>query len=179
MMKTYLSLFLIIAFFETGYGQVGKRVAKPDNGANQSKTTGYEKPKSDLDTLKLNKTLLMTKVAAVNNYPDPAGVIESSGLLKLSPSQLTKLNDIKSAMEFKAKEMEGFIDQQEKKLNNLFASGKAEEGAIIYYTNKLGLYDGELRNAYLQAYLKTRYVLTPAQLKKYAQLDVDTKKTRN
>ena len=73
----------------------------------------------------------MIKVAAVNNYPDPADVIENSRLLKLSPSQLTKLKGIKSAMEFKTKEMERFIDQQEKKLNNLFASAKAEEGAII------------------------------------------------
>ena len=73
----------------------------------------------------------MTKVAIVNNYPDPVCTVKHSSVLKLSPSQLTKLKGIKSAMEFKTKEMERFIDQQEKKLNNLFASAKAEEGAII------------------------------------------------
>ena len=91
----------------------------------------------------------MVKVAEVNNYPGPNRVIKISNHLKLSPAQLNKLITIKSSLEFKMKEMDGFINQQEKKLNDLFASGKAEEGSIIYYTNKLGLYEGELRNAYL------------------------------
>lgn len=178
-MKRILFLIFFIAFCKVCFSQNdykkfsenGKKVTELPLNKNQSEATA--------DSNRLTKTVEMVKVAEVNNYPDPCRVIEISKHLKLSPAQLSKLTTIKSSLEFKAKEMDGFINQQEKKLNDLFASKKAEEGSIIYYTNKLGLYEGELRNAYLQAHLKTRYVLTPAQLIKYSQLEATGKKSNN
>jgi hypothetical protein len=63
-----------------------------------------------------------------------------------------------------------FILAEEAKLDALFSSGKATDGSVIYYSNQIGLFLGELRNAHLQAHLKTRNILTAAQIKKYNTL---------
>lgn len=112
----------------------------------------------------------MTDVAEVNNYPAPAQALALEEGLKLSTTQKQQLEAAVEALDFKAKEMGRFILQHEKKLNELFSTAKANEGSLIYYCNQIGLYQGELRNAHLQAHLKARRILTPDQLKKYARL---------
>ncbi|HEY1025202.1 MAG TPA: hypothetical protein VGE26_08570 [Sphingobacteriaceae bacterium] len=116
------------------------------------------------------KEMGFARVAKLNGYPSPLEVNQLGKELKLSTSQKAQLEKIIDAWRFKAKEMGGFIVAQEAKLNTLFASGKISDGAVIYYTNKIGLYWGEVRNAHLQAYLKTRSVLTAEQLRKYNRL---------
>lgn len=181
-MRQILFLTLLVLSCKLSFSQSDLKKSKVQNSKAANELLSINKQATTLaivDSSKLSKTGEMVKVAEVNNYPDPSKVIEISKPLKLTPAQLNKLTTIKSSLEFKAKEMDKFINQQEKKLNDLFASGKAEEGSIIYYTNKLGLYEGELRNAYLQAHLKTRYVLTPVQLKKYNELEGLGKKVNN
>jgi len=181
-MKQILLFSFFTIFSSVGFSQTEARKSKVNQNKSPTATLASTEPVKIAglpDSSKLTKAVQMVKVAEVNNYPGPSRVIKISNHLKLSPAQLNKLITIKSSLEFKTKEMDGFINQQQKKLNDLFASGKAEEGSIIYYTNKLGLYEGELRNAYLQAHLKTRYVLTPAQLKKYSQLESPAKKSTN
>lgn len=125
--------------------------------------------------LKYGREMGMADVAAVNRYPVPDQVKQLAGELKLSASQKTELEKILAAREFKAREMGGFILAQETRLNGLFESGKATDGSVIYYTNKIGLYLGELRNAHLQAYLKTRKILTAEQIRRYYQIKAATK----
>lgn len=112
----------------------------------------------------------MGRVAELNNYPAPGEVMKMGQKLGLSATQKSQLNKILDAWRFKTREMGGFILAQETKLNSLFAAGKATDGAVIYYTNKIGLYLGELRNAHLQAHLKTRNTLTREQIRKYYQI---------
>ena len=75
-------------------------------------------------------------------------------------------------MNRKAKEMNNFILAQEDKLNTLFKEQKVNDGSLIFYTNKIGALQGELRNAYLKAYIATKKVFTTNQLNKYKQLVV-------
>ena len=109
--------------------------------------------------------------AEINNYPAPEKVLALWKELTLSSSQIAQLKAAVEALRFKAKEMGRFILQHEKKLNDLFATGKINEGSVIYYSNQIGLYQGELRNAHLQSHLKARRILTPDQLKKYSRLN--------
>lgn len=118
----------------------------------------------------------MAKPAELNNFPAPARVLAFEKDLKLTATQKTQLRAAVEALDFKAKEMGRFILQHEKKLNDLFSTAKANEGSLIYYCNQIGLYQGELRNAHLQAYLKARRILTPDQLKKYSRLKGDSNK---
>ncbi len=112
----------------------------------------------------------MARAAELNNYPSPARVLNYQNQLKLSQSQINQLQAAVKSLDFKAREMGRFILQNEKKLNELFYSKKANEGNLIYFSNQIGLYQGELRNAHLQAHLKAFRLLTPDQLKKYAQI---------
>lgn len=60
--------------------------------------------------------------------------------------------------------------KNEKALDALFKSKKLDDGTLIFYTNRYGLYQGELRNAILQAYVKVQAILDATQRKKYEQL---------
>jgi Spy/CpxP family protein refolding chaperone len=113
----------------------------------------------------------MARPAELNNYPSPAKALALAKELKLNDSQKAQLQAAEEALDFKAKEMGRFILQHEKKLNDLFSTGKANEGSVIYYCNQIGLYQGELRNAHLQAHLKARRILTVEQLKKISRVN--------
>ena len=118
----------------------------------------------------------MAKPAELNNYPAPQKVLSFEKDLKLSSTQKSQLKAAVEALDFKAREMGRFILQHEKQLNDLFATGKVNEGSLIYYCNQIGLYQGELRNAHLQAHLKVKRILTPDQQKKYSRLKADINK---
>jgi Spy/CpxP family protein refolding chaperone len=119
---------------------------------------------------KMGKDPGMAKAADMNNYPGPMHVLNWEKELKLSVNQKSQIQSIYDIMKKKTAEMGDLIFKEEKKLNDLFASGKANEGSIIYYSNKIGLLQGELRNTYLQAHLKTQQMLTIDQVKKYRKL---------
>jgi len=123
---------------------------------------------------KYGREMGMARVAELNNYPAPEEVRKMEKKLSLTRAQNVQLQKVIDAWKFKAREMGGFILAQETKLNGLFAAGKATDGAVIYYTNKIGLYLGELRNAHLQAHLKTRNLLTREQVRKYYQLKAES-----
>lgn len=124
--------------------------------------------------LKYGGEMGMARVAELNNYPAPEEVSKMDKKLGLTNAQKSQLVKVVDAWRFKAREMGGFILVQETKLNSLFAAGKATDGAVIYYTNKIGLYLGELRNAHLQAHLKTRNLLTREQIRKYYQIKAES-----
>jgi len=58
-----------------------------------------------------------------------------------------------------------------KKLDDLFKTHKVDDGVIIFYTNRYGLYQGELKNALLQACYKTEELLSAGQLKQLEILE--------
>ena len=63
------------------------------------------------------------------------------------------------------------IIHNEKKLDTLFKSKQADDGTIIFYTNRYGLYLGEIRNAVLQACYKTENILSDEQIRKLESLE--------
>ncbi|MGV8879516.1 MAG: hypothetical protein ACOH2A_10835 [Sphingobacteriaceae bacterium] len=112
----------------------------------------------------------MGKVAELNHFPAPQKVFELKSKLSLNMQQEADLQEIVKKLNFKVKEMGAFMIKNERMLDSLFRIGKVNDGLIIYYTNRYGLYEGELRNAILQAHLKTKKILKPAQLRKYDRL---------
>ena len=66
--------------------------------------------------------------------------------------------------------MNNFLITNERVMDSLFRYKKINNGTLIFYTNRYGLYQGELRNALLQACVKTEAVLTSTQIKKYNAL---------
>ena len=86
------------------------------------------------------------------------------------PSQVAALNGITTELKRKKIEMGNFIVTNETKLDALFRAKKISESDLIYYTNRYGLYQGELRNAILNAALNTNNLLSPQQVNKLQAL---------
>lgn len=113
----------------------------------------------------------MALAAVLNHYPLPDSALKYKVQLGLNPEQLTKLKDISSTLRRKKLEMGDNIIHNEKKLDTLFKIKQVDDGTIIFYTNRYGLYLGEIRNAVLQACYKTENILSDEQIKKLERLE--------
>ena len=158
-----------------GVGQLAKTKATvkapaPDVGLKYS-------PIKTIDDKKYNGYLNgddmddMSLAGEMNHYPLPDKALKYKAQLQLNPGQIAKLKDIVANLNRKKKEMGGNIINNEKTLDSLFRTHEVDEGNLIFYTNRYGLYQGELRNAILQACLKTRDILSEVQIKKLESLE--------
>jgi hypothetical protein len=112
----------------------------------------------------------MPLVAELNHFPMPDKVIKYKREIDLSPIQVTKIGAIAKELQRKRLEMGVFIIRNERALDSLFKKQRLDNGTIIFYTNRYGLYQGELRNAILQACFNTGELLAPQQIKKLETL---------
>jgi hypothetical protein len=108
----------------------------------------------------------MGLVAELNSFPTPERALKYKKEIDLSPNQIAALTKINTELKRKKMEMGSFIVTNETKLDNMFRTRKINESELIFYTNRYGLYQGELRNAILQAALKTQQLLSPQQVNK-------------
>ena len=113
----------------------------------------------------------MSAVAELNHYPMPDKALQYKKQLDLSPIQVGKLTAISTELHRKRVEMGGNIITNEKKMDDLFKNNQVDEGVIIFYTNRYGLYQGEIRNAILQACYKTEQLLSAGQVKLLEKLE--------
>jgi hypothetical protein len=113
----------------------------------------------------------MALVGVLNHYPLPDSALKYKVQLGLNPGQITKLKDIAAGLHQKKVEMGGNIIHNEMMLDTLFKNKQIADGTIIFYTNRYGLYLGEIRNAVLQACYKTENILSEVQIKKLESLE--------
>lgn len=109
-------------------------------------------------------------VADRNQYPSPQKVLFWQKELQLNDRQKSTITLINNELKRKVNEMNIFLITNERTMDSLFRYKKINNGTLIFYTNRYGLYQGELRNALLQACVKTETVLTSTQIKKYNTL---------
>ena len=112
----------------------------------------------------------MSLAAELNHYPLPDKVIKLKREINLSPIQVTKISAIAKELHRKKVEMGLIIINNEKTIDSLFRVNKFDNGSLIFYANRYGLYQGELRNAILQACLATRGFLSQQQVTKFESL---------
>ncbi len=105
----------------------------------------------------------MSLAAELNHYPLPDKAIKYKREIDLSPIQITKISAIAKELHRKILEMGLIIINNEKTIDCLFRSNRFDNGSLIFYANRYGLYQGELRNAILQACLATRALLSQQQ----------------
>ncbi len=112
----------------------------------------------------------MAKVAEINHYPLPDKVLKLKKELDLSPIQIKNIEAANNYMHRRRLQIGGSVVSTERALDSLFRTNKVDDGNIIFYTNRYGLYQGELKNAILQACLATEKQLTPQQIKRFEAL---------
>lgn len=113
----------------------------------------------------------MSLAGDLNHYPSPDNVLKYKKQLDLSPIQVGQLTKLSSELHRKKIEMGANIIRNEKMLDSLFHSRYIDEGSLIFYTNRSGLYYGEMKGAILMACYNTEKLLTPAQIKKLEALE--------
>jgi hypothetical protein len=112
----------------------------------------------------------MAAAGELNHYPMPDKVLKLSNQLDLSAVQIKKITEINTLMHRRRLQIGGSIISNEKTLDSLFRHKKVSDGSLIFYTNRHGLYQGELKNAILQACLATEKLLSPQQIAKLEAL---------
>lgn len=131
------------------------------------RTISLEQYKAYMDGVDINN---MATVAELNHYPNPQKTIDWKKELILTADQLKQITAINVELTRKMKEMGGLMIKNETVVDELFRSKKPDDGNLIFYTNRYGLYQGEMRNAILQAYVKVRNILNFTQRLKYNEL---------
>jgi hypothetical protein len=151
-----------------------KFMQKPAAGATVTK--GPHSPVRSLSDEKYSALLKgegfddMSLVGEINHYPLPDKALKYKVPLGLNPGQVTKLKELATNLQRKKVEMGQNIIRNEKMLDTLFRTKQIVDGTIIFYTNRYGLYMGEVRNAVLQACLSTEAILSEVQIRKLESL---------
>jgi hypothetical protein len=112
----------------------------------------------------------MSLAGEMNGFPLPDKALKFKDELGLSKEQVTKLTAMAKELRRKKLEMGLIIINNERTLDSIFRYNRLDNGSLIFFTNRYGLYQGELRNAILQACLATKTLLSPQQLKWYKGL---------
>jgi len=163
-MKYLLLLFIMPTFFCSVNAQV------------PADTTAKHSPLKTLSDVQYNALISgediygMSLAAELNHYPLPDKVLKFKKQLALDAAQLGKLTAIVKEFHRKKLEMGLIIIRNERTLDSIFKYNRLDNGSLIFYANRYGLYQGELRNTILQACLATKGLLSAAQLKKYEAL---------
>jgi hypothetical protein len=112
----------------------------------------------------------MAMVAEMNHYPMPDKVLKLKKELDLSPIQIKNIETANNYMRRRRLQIGGSVISTERAIDSLFRTRKMDDGKLIFYTNRYGLYQGELKNAILQACFATEKQLTPQQIKRFEAL---------
>ena len=109
----------------------------------------------------------MALPAELNRYPGPRHVLELAAELELSPEQDVETRRLFARMQSEAVPLGEAVVAQEAELEQLFASGVAEESALRAAVAETARLRGELRFTHLKYHLAMRPLLTPAQVAAY------------
>lgn len=112
----------------------------------------------------------LARVAEMNRYPLPDRVLKYRTELDLSPIQVKKITEASAYLRRRRLQIGGSVIDTEKQLDSMFRYNKVQDGSLIFYATRYGSYQGELRNAVLQACLSTQKLLSQQQLTKLESL---------
>ena len=113
------------------------------------------------------KGMGFAKTAELNHYPGPMHVLEQAELLQLSEKQKQRTREILAAMKAEARRLGALYVEKERELDRLFASGEIKKETLRSLLEQIGRLQAEIRGVHLQAHLKQKAILTPAQVATY------------
>lgn len=108
--------------------------------------------------------------AELNGYPGPKHVLELADELELSGEQRDAVSEVFDGMLRKAIDLGFEVVAAERRLDALFAQGRATPEALRAALEELEDLRADLRYTHLAAHLETKALLTEHQLHRYNQL---------
>ena len=124
----------------------------------------------EIDDLKAGRGMGLALAAELNGYPGPAHVLELSEKLALSPEQKERIQKLFESMKAESTPIGARLIEQESALDQQFASRSITPDALKKATTQIGATQAELRNAHLKYHLEMALILSPDQMKQYAEL---------
>jgi hypothetical protein len=120
--------------------------------------------------LKAGRGMGLALPAELNGYPGPVHVLELGDRLGLTGEQRTRVEELHAAMKAETVPLGERLIAQETDLDRLFATRSVTPASLQAATAAIGATQGSLRLAHLRHHLSTLEVLTPEQVRQYAEL---------
>jgi hypothetical protein len=108
--------------------------------------------------------------AELNGYPGPAHVLEHSDVLQLTGEQARRTRELFEAMQAEAISIGERLIAQETELDRAFAEKTITAPKLAETLAEIGATQGALRATHLRYHLSQAALLTPHQLRRYAEL---------
>ncbi len=124
----------------------------------------------ELDDLRMGRGMGFSKAAELNGYPGPRHVLDHAEALALTPAQMRETEALFGRMQVRAKALGAQLIAAEQSLDQLFASGEADEATLDKATEKAARIRGQLRAVHLNAHRAQRALLAPQQIAAYDRL---------
>src|SRR6478735_6009402 len=123
-----------------------------------------------IDDLKAGRGMALALAAALTGYPGPSHVLELSEKLALSPAQKQRIQKLFESMKAESTPIGARLIEQEGALDQQFARRSITPDTLKEATTQIGATQAELRNAHLKYHLETAQILSPDQMRQYAEL---------
>ena len=120
--------------------------------------------------LRAGRGMGLALAAELNGYPGPMHVLEHADALGLTPEQRRRTQALYEGMKAEAVAFGERLIAQESALDRAFAARTITPQALAEATAAIGATQGALRAAHLRHHLAQVEVLTPEQLRRYAEL---------
>lgn len=125
---------------------------------------------ADREGLLKGQEMDLAAIAEMYSLPSPRQVIALKAELGLTRDQLKRAEAAEKVVASAATAKGEEIVQAEEELAAMFELGTANEKLVRTKVDQIGKARAELRFMHLQAYLRIKQILTPDQLKQYAEL---------
>jgi Spy/CpxP family protein refolding chaperone len=116
------------------------------------------------------KGMGFAKAAELNGYPGPVHVLELARELELTAEQKDQTEALFRRMQTQASDAGRRLVDEERRLDQLFASRSISAALLHEETAKIASLQGEIRQAHLHAHIEQRAILSDTQSMKYWHL---------
>jgi Spy/CpxP family protein refolding chaperone len=120
--------------------------------------------------LQAGRGMGLALAAELNGYPGPMHVLEHSNALDLSEAQRAKTQEFMAGVKAEAVPLGEQLIAQEARLDRQFADKTITPAGLTAALQEIGGTQAALRAAHLKYHLLAAELLTPAQLRRYAEL---------
>jgi Spy/CpxP family protein refolding chaperone len=120
--------------------------------------------------LRAGRGMGLALAAELNGYPGPAHVLELADALELTPAQRDRVRRLHEAMKAEAVGLGERLIAEETDLDRSFAERTVTVARLEAATAAIARTQGALRAAHLKYHLAAAELLTPAQIRRYAEL---------
>jgi hypothetical protein len=112
----------------------------------------------------------LAKAAELNHFPGPKHVLELADSLRLTASQRTRIDAIRTRMAGEAVRLGEQIVAKEREMDTRFVHAHIDADALRTMTAEIARLQGELRYVHLAAHLETKAILDDGQVQTYDRL---------